>query len=747
MSTAAATSSASSALSKLYYTFLASTEEPTDRTADVASCSNQTRAAPRASAPTPPRGGVREIIPSGRQAQAQVGSAGLSAKSVCSPYVIETTTDQIPRNQMQIEIQQNNLLSATTVEPVMAVKEGGSHAAVDAKARSRMLFEPFLFGRSEKAPSMSNAGRSKKVSGQGTRVLLVADSENARSTSSDRAGTGTLENINIALADISLVTFFETGIHTCGYIGMIIIGKILFEQNMPYPLFLIFTDQIVCSAAIAAIRGVGRADACVIDPREQSQSQRTDAGNESDVNPEQNTAAVGPYGSFASCVDAVYQFGRNSLGDFDFLSELVPLSILNVGTGACGIAANLFLFPSFTEAIQMTGPVIQVPLGYVFQRTTVSTLALLALVPLSLGGILSAVGEINFHKFGIMLAMGSLFFRAGRMLYTSVIVVNHQKKEKQAASVCVVGNALEEGDGTMSGTRFTLSVEAQADGNDYLRQSSTSSTAANSANEKKPIALNLARAAMPLNAAVLLTASFLIEGAAPWRAFLWGIGMRERALILVKGMSAACWYVTEFILIEEKGAVFTSIVANMNRVGAIGTGLLVFRNPVSAIQAGGFALTFTGLGLYFKSAADESRTQHAGEEENANRAADSAGTEFTRRGIPQRSVVTGDVTAERHTSDVRLTEVDHDSTDNPVIVPIVHQHGTSEDEEQRRLPPQEAAGKHGDHNAQAGVEVDVDRRVAALEQRMGAIEQAQENRRSQRENDASSSAAGGGPAL
>ncbi|CAD7939243.1 unnamed protein product [Amoebophrya sp. A120] len=493
------------------------------------------------------------------------------------------------------------------------------------------------------------------------------DEEPTSDNSVVRAGRKISKEIRVMLSDLSCLTFFETSIHTAGYVGMIILAKALMTNGMPYPLFLIFTDQIVCCGAIILLRRMVLLHQDRQETREQQASMYI--AGAAGASSASSTSARPLVGEDATSSGAREEPGMNRGGfsvdgpmfirehsgtaspgttsgttpraatspleswigpvstSFSALREVLPLSVLNVGTGATGMASNLFLFPDVTEAIQMTGPVFQIPLSFFVQGEKFSTYTLLSLLPLCVGGVLCSVGEVNFNSVGMTLAIVCVGFRAGRMLFTAVLV------DKKANELLLAGRGpgerlvTAEGDEQQDeGTSTAISTEGLALEADEIATRNATNAQEDAKSEYSPghgahnrrrrhIVLDLALLALPVNATGSLLMSLLFEGRAPWIHVLQHPWAWQSSVILLKGFSAACWYATEFLLIEERGAVFTSIIANVNRVCCIATDLLVFHNPVSLIQAGGFALTAGGLSSYLFSIVG--RDRKVGPSENA----------------------------------------------------------------------------------------------------------------------------------
>ncbi|CAD7940327.1 unnamed protein product [Amoebophrya sp. A120] len=348
-----------------------------------------------------------------------------------------------------------------------------------------------------------------------------------------------------------LLMVVEAVLHTAGYVWMIILAKLLMSSSMPFPLFLIFTDQIMSLCTILTMRKLTL--------------NKNDGRTTTDSKPKEVNAL--------------------GLTAFGFLREVAPMSLMTIGTGTCGMGSNLFLFPSVTEGVSMALPVFQVPLSILFVQGREnfdfwkSLPMLLSLVPLCFGGVLSSAGEVNFHALGMFFALAALAFRALRMLFTSVVV-------KRRHGQC-----------------------------------------------QKRVVLDLALSIMPFNMVAVLMLSAWLEGAKPWqivyestaaflknpqfnaasvvdpdsskdfRIFGGSVVIPVLLLILCKGACTATWYVTECLLIEKRGSVFCSVIANLNRVCCIATGLVMFQNPVSPVQMIGFVLTIGGLFAYSRATA------------------------------------------------------------------------------------------------------------------------------------------------
>ena len=81
--------------------------------------------------------------------------------------------------------------------------------------------------------------------------------------------------------------------------------------------------------------------------------------------------------------------------------------------------AQLYLFPSFNEMIQMTAPAFQISVDALLGRPT-SVLHILAVPMLVGGGVMCAFGEVNFSTVGISFAIASTIFRVSRIKFAEV---------------------------------------------------------------------------------------------------------------------------------------------------------------------------------------------------------------------------------------------------------------------------------------------------------------------------------------
>eukprot|EP00392_Amoebophrya_sp_AT5.2_P002858 g2863.t1 len=360
------------------------------------------------------------------------------------------------------------------------------------------------------------------------------------------------------------LTVVEAVFHTSGYVGMVILSKRLMTDTLPFPLFLIVTDQLLCYWA---------------------------------MNPKAEQA---------------------------WRTQHLPVHLLlNQWSGTMpSMRPLVFEDHDLPQHPQLPRPpgrddACSVPLSVLVQgkKQLRSLPVALSLIPLSVGGCLSSAGEVNFDAFGMALAVCALAFRAGRMLFTSLVV------ERRSAELAA-------------------EVYQEPPAPAPLDEAEMKAL-------QRRVVLDLAALALPVNLISMLFLSALFEGHQPWKR-LYEIGSKHLLfLILAKGLCAASWYATEFLLIERRGAVFTSIMANLNRVCCIATGLWVFRNPVSALQGVGFGLTLLGLGAYLR--ATSSLPSIPSEQGKTFR-------------LTLRSAVSGDLLGAPGGGDFRLREWDAKST-------------------------------------------------------------------------------------
>ena len=103
------------------------------------------------------------------------------------------------------------------------------------------------------------------------------------------------------------------------------------------------------------------------------------------------------------------------------------------------------------------------------------------------------------------------------------------------------------------------------------------------------------------------------------------------ALLATKNLGTVAFFCSEFWIVHAYGAYTNSALVQINKVAAIGSSLWLFGNPVSRLQALGFAVTAAGVGAKL-SVADQ--VQRGDERmEGARRAAGrGTGTESLRAG-------------------------------------------------------------------------------------------------------------------
>lgn len=217
------------------------------------------------------------------------------------------------------------------------------------------------------------------------------------------------------------------------------------------------------------------------------------------------------------------------------ISVILPFSAMGALTLALGNWALLFLYPSFNSMLQNTTPFWTVVAGVVMQGKRYPVTVYLAMIPVSLGGMMCVKGEIaGFSTAGIILSLSAAAVRAGKTVLAS---------------------------GLMRGTEA-----ATLDSISLLYYSA------------------------PMSTAIFLIGSFLFEGGiAPWEQFIFSvkIGMRGRMFIAGCACLAGVYNLTWYYVIKRWGAVLTTVVGNLKVPSTCVLSYLVFGNAISIQQLGG----------------------------------------------------------------------------------------------------------------------------------------------------------------
>mmetsp|Transcript_22324 Transcript_22324/g.56451 ORF Transcript_22324/g.56451 Transcript_22324/m.56451 type:complete len:464 (-) Transcript_22324:40-1431(-) len=387
----------------------------------------------------------------------------------------------------------------------------------------------------------------------------------------------------------------ESLINASGYLGQIVALKLfILRYDFPYALWLTFFDQLLCAVAILVTTHVFRLmpDPEILPPL--LGSKFASEGKPEDLASARSRDPTAPRTSSGRPTTTRVRGRRRYYG---FWTEIFPLGVMNVFSGATHYGSHLFLFPSFTEMIQMTTTVPQLLAAVFIQKKSLSPLALLSIAPITVGGVMCAFGEVNFDVIGIALSVSAVLIGVARRTFVEEVMARgdreferQQEKDKEFVSV-------HQQPGEKDLVPQQLQEQEEEDREEELDQ-------------KSPLATSwgMAYRITPFNVVGLFLLSLLLEGPDPWRKLGPNVVDSDRglSLLLAKGGATTAWYITEFILVHHAGAFFVAIQYTVSRSIVIVATLLIFRNPIATLQIYGLGLTLVGVAMYL---ADKRRVQ------------------------------------------------------------------------------------------------------------------------------------------
>ncbi|CAD7935243.1 unnamed protein product [Amoebophrya sp. A25] len=231
---------------------------------------------------------------------------------------------------------------------------------------------------------------------------------------------------------------------------------------------------------------------------------------------------------------------RRQLNFRESIFLVTPFSFLGAASIGCGNMALVHLYPSFHQMLQNTSPIWAVVCAMTFASKRFNDVAYMSLIPVCVGGALAAWGEPSqFEWIGVVLSIVSSVLRALRATLQGLLMQGQEKLDSIA----------------------------------------------------------LIYYSSPVNVAIFLLASLVIEGSAPWVEIL-DVPMSGILWILLAACCAACFNLLGYLILGYMGAVGAMVVGNLKTPTSIVTSYLVFGNGITTIQVSGFVMAAVGTYIY-----------------------------------------------------------------------------------------------------------------------------------------------------
>ncbi|CAD7924540.1 unnamed protein product [Amoebophrya sp. A120] len=231
---------------------------------------------------------------------------------------------------------------------------------------------------------------------------------------------------------------------------------------------------------------------------------------------------------------------RRRVSFYDQLFLIAPFSFLGAASIGCGNISLVHLYPSFHQMLQNTSPLWTFACSVLFFGKQYNGAAYWSLIPVCLGGALTAWGEASaFAWLGVIMSLSASLLRALRGCVQSTLM-----------------------------------------------------------NGKAPIdSITLIFYATPFNMVIFLLGSAIFEGEAPWREIR-DVSSEGVLWIFTASMFAALFNLFGFLLVGQLGAVGSMVIGNLKTPTTIVTCYLIFGNQISSIQVLGFSVAAIGAYIY-----------------------------------------------------------------------------------------------------------------------------------------------------
>ncbi|CAD7926590.1 unnamed protein product [Amoebophrya sp. A25] len=215
------------------------------------------------------------------------------------------------------------------------------------------------------------------------------------------------------------------------------------------------------------------------------------------------------------------------------LLEVAPLALMFAVSVGMGNVALVYVYPSFSQMISTTTPLITMVMHMLFSNARYNTWAMVSVPILSGGFLLCYQNEANYHYIGVVCSLLAAVFRAGKSIIQAQVLEDGQK------------------------TRID--------------------------------SLTLLFYMAPYSLAFLLVISAMLEGAGPYTSWFQngevatGAGVAAFA-VGSSGVMACVLNISNFLVTYYTGPVVLQILGNVKTVFGIAVSILVFGNKVAPEQ-------------------------------------------------------------------------------------------------------------------------------------------------------------------
>ncbi|CAD7963096.1 unnamed protein product [Amoebophrya sp. A25] len=264
------------------------------------------------------------------------------------------------------------------------------------------------------------------------------------------------------------------------------------------------------------------------------------------------------------------------------LLVLTVFCLFNVLNGFTYLSSLMYLPASVAEALQMTGPAVNLVLTAVFQpKIRYNLWAWLSVIPIIAGGVMVAIRPGLFgggedepqtkhtkvdYIWGILFATVALLTRALRIIAIDLVAGRHEQSLQRRSD-----GSSPRGDSSNEDEKRALLPDGKDDEQLPARSSASREPFV------MPNVVTILQACLPLNSLLYVIFSMIFEREengpmSQWRPhFLKPDNAHLTGLIgflLLEGMCNSVWILTEFRIVEKMGSYTAAIIGNVNRTAA-----------------------------------------------------------------------------------------------------------------------------------------------------------------------------------
>ena len=222
------------------------------------------------------------------------------------------------------------------------------------------------------------------------------------------------------------------------------------------------------------------------------------------------------------------------------LRKIVPLSLTSAGTIYFGNLAYLYLSVSFVQICKAFGPVITLFFSFAYGLDKPSLPLILSILAISVGTAIASFGELRFSVIGFIIIMAAQACEGIKLVLQQVL----------------------------TGGKLKLTVW-----------------------EGLAFMSPLCAAWLVLGSLVMEAPTMLAEGA------LARIGPNWMRFV-VGGLGGFCVNLAVFLVVKHFSALSLKVIATIRNMGIVLVSVIRYGDPVTSLEAGGYAISLVGFALY-----------------------------------------------------------------------------------------------------------------------------------------------------